>query len=186
MGKRHFQAQGAIKIMYCSPAHHRQIRRKHRFIFTKKKLQTNPQKIILKFLHNQKVNWKQRYIVRWTKLGDESTKIFHATATERYILNTITSLTIDDDKSVSDHCEKAALLWEEYRNRLGQSVQIEMHFDLSNLIQQHCLHSIETPFTKEDIDRVVAKLPSYKSPGLDGFNGLFIKKVLAHNQRGHI
>jgi hypothetical protein len=49
-------------------------------------------KYILKLLQFQKEYWKQRYTVRWTKLGDESTKFFHATSTERYRLNTITSL----------------------------------------------------------------------------------------------
>jgi hypothetical protein len=115
--------------------------------------------------------------MRWIKLGDESTKFFHAATTERYRLNTITSLIIEDDRLVSDHGEKAALLWEEYRNRLGQSVQIEMHFDLSNLIHQHCLHSIETTFTKEDINRVVARVPSDKSPALMALMGYFSKSI---------
>lgn len=34
---------------------------------------------------------------------------------------------------------------------------------------------IETPFTKEDIDKLVMKLPSNKAPGPDGFNRLFLK-----------
>jgi hypothetical protein len=51
-----------------------------------------------------------------------------------------------------------------------------MHFDLSNLIQERFLQSIEVSFTREDIDMVVAKLPSNKAPEFDGFNGLFLKK----------
>jgi hypothetical protein len=51
---------------------------------------------ILKLLQNQKEYWRKRYTVRWTKFGDESTKKFHAAATERYRFNTITSLdTVD-------------------------------------------------------------------------------------------
>jgi hypothetical protein len=49
-------------------------------------------KHILKLLQNQKEYWRKRYTVRWTKFGNESTNFFHAAATERYILNTITSL----------------------------------------------------------------------------------------------
>jgi hypothetical protein len=49
-------------------------------------------KHILKLLQHQKEYWKQRYTVRWTKLGDESTRFFHAAATERYRINTIPSL----------------------------------------------------------------------------------------------
>jgi hypothetical protein len=49
-------------------------------------------KHILKLLQNQKEYWRKRYTVRWTKFGNESTNFFHAAATERYRLNTITSL----------------------------------------------------------------------------------------------
>jgi hypothetical protein len=40
-------------------------------------------KHILKLLQNQKEYWRKRYTLRWTKFGDESTKKFHAAATER-------------------------------------------------------------------------------------------------------
>jgi hypothetical protein len=76
-------------------------------------------KFIQRLLHNQKIYWKQRYTVMWTKLGDESTKVVHAAAIEWYRNNTITSLTSEDGRSITDHGEKAALLWEEYRSRIG-------------------------------------------------------------------
>jgi hypothetical protein len=91
-------------------------------------------------------------------------------------LNTITSLASDDGRNISDHIEKAAMLWNEYRNRLGQSVNTIMHFDLQNLVHQHNLQQIEVPFSKEDIDKVVMRMPTDKAPGPDGFNGLFMKK----------
>jgi hypothetical protein len=66
---------------------------------------------IAKLLKHQKEYWKKRYTVRWTKLGDESTKFFHAAATERYRSNIITSLEDDDDgRIVLDHPGKAALI----------------------------------------------------------------------------
>jgi hypothetical protein len=51
-----------------------------------------------------------------------------------------------------------------------------MHFDLQNLVHQHNLQQIEAPFSKEDIDKVVMRMPTDKAPGPDGFNGLFMKK----------
>jgi hypothetical protein len=134
-------------------------------------------KHILKMLQNQKEYWRKRYTVRWTKFGDESTKKFHAAATERYRLNTITSLDTLDGRTVSDHHGKASLLWEEYKARLDCSTQTHMFFNIQDLVQQHDLHHIETPFTREDIDSVVERLPTDKAPGPDGFNGLFIKKA---------
>jgi hypothetical protein len=38
------------------------------------------------------------------------------------------------------------------------------------------LQQIEVPFSKEDIDKVVMRMPTDKAPGPDGFNGLFMKK----------
>jgi hypothetical protein len=77
---------------------------------------------------------------------------------------------------VNEHFEKAALLWEEYRNRLGCSTHAHMQFAPQELVQEHDLHEIEMPFNKEDIDRVVKVMLVDKAPGPDGFNGLFIKK----------
>jgi hypothetical protein len=90
-------------------------------------------------------------------------------------LNTITSLETVDDRTISDHHEKATLLWEEYKDRLGCSTQIQVHFNLHELVQHHNLEQIEAPFTKEDIDNVIKKTALRQSPGPDGFNGLFLK-----------
>jgi hypothetical protein len=134
----------------------------------------------------QKTYWKQRYTVRWTKLRDESTKFFHAAATERYRLNTITSLDTEEGRSVSTHQEKAAILWEEYKSRLGTTTETNMVFELQDLITQHNLEEIVTPFTKEDINKVVKELSNDKALDLMASMGLFLKKMLKHNQRGHI
>jgi hypothetical protein len=131
-------------------------------------------KHILKLLQHQKEYWKQRYTVRWTKLGDESTRFFHAAATERYRINTIPSLDIEDGRTVSEHLEKAALLWHEYKNRLGTSSHTHMHFN--HLIQPHDLQGIATPFTKKDIDDIIKIMSCDKAPGTDEFNGKFLKK----------
>jgi hypothetical protein len=67
-------------------------------------------KHILKVLQWQKEYWRKRYTVRWTMLADESTKFFHATATETFKINTITSLDIEDGRVLCSHLEKATLL----------------------------------------------------------------------------
>jgi hypothetical protein len=109
-------------------------------------------------------------------LGDNSTKFFHAAATERYMINTITSLDTQDGRIVTSHAEKVALLWEEYRKRLGDTIQSEMHFNLGSLVTSQNLQSLDQPFTQEDIDLVVKHLPFDKASGPDGFNGDFLKK----------
>jgi G3E family GTPase len=127
--------------------------------------------------------WRQRYTIRWTKLGDQSTKIFHAAATERYRINTITSIDTNDGRTLTAHADKASFIWEEYRSRLSCSNHTQMVFNLQELIQEQDLQNITTPFTKEDIDDVIKEMPSDKAPGPDGFSGTFIKKMLAYHQR---
>jgi hypothetical protein len=51
-----------------------------------------------------------------------------------------------------------------------------MHFNMTELLQTQNLEHITEPFTKEQIDAVVANMPLDKAPGPDGFNGKFIKK----------
>jgi hypothetical protein len=87
-------------------------------------------KHIEKLLKAQKDYWRKRYTVRWTKLGHESTRFFHATSTERFRINTITSLDAEDGRTIYSHTNKVAVILEEYKNRLGSSVQPQIHFNM--------------------------------------------------------
>jgi hypothetical protein len=78
---------------------------------------------------------------------------------------------------VHDHDAKAQILWEAYNERMGSSEFSHMYVDLASLlIPRDDLDWLDTPFTKEEIDKVIADLPNHKSSGLDGFNGEFQKK----------
>jgi len=113
------------------------------------------------------------YTNRWTR----SQSFFHAAATERYRQNTITSLETQDGRIIHDHFEKAALLLENFRARMGNSINPEMQYNLDDLVVNHeGLDQISAPFTKEEIDNVVKQMPVDKAPGPDSFNGMFFKK----------
>jgi hypothetical protein len=89
----------------------------------------------------------------------------------------ITSLQDANGVSHTDHHTKAGILWEANKDKLGTSDSPKMLYDLSQLLQQSVgLDSLSEPFTHEEIDAVVANLPSDKSPGPDGFNTDFVKK----------
>jgi hypothetical protein len=128
-------------------------------------------------LRQQQIYWKQRGTLKRVKFGDEGSKFVHAIATIRQRRNLITSLQDANGVSHTEHHTKAGILWEPYKDRLGTSDSPEMLFDLGQLIQQSdALGTLTEPFTHEEIDSVVASLPSDKSLGPDGFNTDFVKK----------
>jgi hypothetical protein len=55
--------------------------------------------------------WKSRFTIRWVKMGDENTAFFHAMATVRYRKNSIARFTLSDGREVTEHTEKAEILW---------------------------------------------------------------------------
>lgn len=83
----------------------------------------------------------------------------------------------DDVEPKSSHVDKASILWDVYKERLGISEFQHMVFDLVSLFpDQANLSALEEPFSHLEIDQVVASLPSDKSPVPDGFNTDFIKR----------
>jgi hypothetical protein len=83
------------------------------------------------------------------------------------------------DAEICDHDGKAHILWESFKDRMGQSDNPSMHFNLQDYfgmgMSQDMRESLEVPFTREEIVKVVNNLPNEKSPRLDGFNNEFIK-----------
>lgn len=74
----------------------------------------------------------------------------------------------------TSHQNKAQILWEAYKERLGVSEYQNMVLDLHSLLgDQVDLSALEEPFSHEEIDQVVAQMPSDKSPGPNGFNTYF-------------
>jgi hypothetical protein len=127
-------------------------------------------------LKQQKIYWKQRGKIKWVREGDAGTKFFHAHATIKHRRNTIAVLKDTQGNSCQQHEEKAALLWDSFKQRLGTSEFSSMVFDLNGLVQrQEELQQLEIPFSKKEIDDVVDGLPNDKSLGPDGFTNEFIK-----------
>jgi hypothetical protein len=122
----------------------------------------------------------QRGRIKWAILGDENIKFFHTTTTIKNNRNIIMVLKDGIGQDKHNHEEKAILLWESFKDRLATSEFTHMHFDLSLYIHPTAnLDDLVMTFTKEEIDSVVSNLPNGKSPGPDGFNTKFMKKMLA-------
>jgi hypothetical protein len=89
---------------------------------------------LISLLHQQRLYWRQRGTIKWVKLGDENTKFFHANASIRHRRNSITSLVDNDNNVVHGHEQKASLLWNDFKERLGTSSYNGMLFDLPSLV----------------------------------------------------
>jgi hypothetical protein len=83
---------------------------------------------------------------------------------------------LDDGRIVDSHEEKAAAFLSSFKGRMGVSQTPDICFDLAELFQRvDGLEDVSSPFTKEEIDKVIKSIPVDKAPGPDGFNGMFLK-----------
>jgi hypothetical protein len=121
--------------------------------------------------------WEKKVFHNLIKVGEDNTNFFHAMVNQRFRRNTISNLKLDNGDIVSDHEHMAGVIYQKYRDRMGQSRGINMGFDLANLLHPVAgLDHLTRPFTKEEMDLIVKHMPADKAPGPDGFNGLFLKK----------
>jgi hypothetical protein len=132
---------------------------------------------LISLLKQQKAYWKQRGAIKWATLGDASTKFFHAQATTKYRRNLITQLQDEDGLVVTEHDDKANLIWLAFKERLGGTSFTSMGFNLSlHFTLLPDLGNLVESFIRAEVDAVVKSLPSAKSPGPDGFNSDFLKR----------
>jgi hypothetical protein len=92
---------------------------------------------LIALLQNQKSYWKQRGKIKWVKLGDANTSFFHTKATINYRHNYISKLQNSNQAEVYDHEGKAAILWKAFKDRMGQSDNPKMQFNLEGIIDSN-------------------------------------------------
>lgn len=114
--------------------------------------------------------------MRWVKLGDENTHFFHTMATIAHKRNFIVALSDSDGNSITDHEQKANLLWSTFKQRTRVSDFSGISYNLNDLLVSHDLEGLDAYFSQDEIEMVIRSLPNSHAHGPDGFNGLFIKK----------
>jgi hypothetical protein len=85
-------------------------------------------------LEQQRVYWQQRGRIKWVSLGGENTKKIHAPTTIKHNKNAIMMLRNGSGEEKYSHEDKAHILWEAYKDRLGTSEFSHIYFDLSQLL----------------------------------------------------
>jgi hypothetical protein len=146
------------------------------------RLETSFRKLVKLYLSNllesRRIYWKQRNTMRWVKLAYENTQFFYTVATIAHKKNFIVALSNAEGNSIVDHEQKANLLWNAFKQRMGVSEFSGISYDLHNLLSPLDLDGLDSDFSQEEIDLVIRTLPNSHALGPDGFNGLFIKKML--------
>lgn len=96
-------------------------------------------------------------------------------ATMCYRKNYISNIYGPDGTVYSSHDQKAAFIWQSYKERPGHFTNPTMLFDLSEMIQPHNLAHLDEQFTIDEIEYVAKEFPTDRAPGPDGFNGYFLR-----------
>lgn len=124
---------------------------------------------------------RQKSRINWLAKRDANTKIFFTAVKVRQARNRIGML-----KNCQGDClTSTGAIQEEiisfYKKLLGDCATSLTGLDL-NTIRAGPVLSLETratlikPVTTEEIDRALYQIDDNKTPGIDGFNGLFFKK----------
>jgi len=107
---------------------------------------------------------------------DENSKLFQAMASISHRKNSIASLIVPGGSiSVTNHKQKARILWNIFRNRMGVSKFSSISHNLQSLLSIHDLSSIEGDFIDSEFDTIIKSIPADHALGPNGFNGKFIR-----------
>lgn len=82
-----------------------------------------------------------------------------------------------EDRTISAHEEKAQVLLNSFKNRMGTTEHIQMVLNLNSLFHRiQGLEALSSIPSRNEMDQIIKNLPIDRAPGPDGFNGLFLKK----------
>ena len=84
-------------------------------------------------------------------MGDENSSFFHCMATISHKKIFMVSLIKPDGTSVTEHEQKANLLWSAYKQRLGCTKFTNMAYYLTSLLTQHDLDHLDLDFSQEEM-----------------------------------
>lgn len=121
--------------------------------------------------------WKQRGKIRGAIEGDENTRFFHASATQRSRTNKIPKL-IHSDADMFLHEQKAAILKNFFLQLIGVTKIAIWNFDLLQLypLPLPQLRELAIPFAHKEIQDAFLNMNTNASPGPDGFDPIFFCK----------
>jgi hypothetical protein len=118
---------------------------------------------------------KQKSRLTWIREGDANTRFFHAMASSRRRNNHIALLT-NGSEVATTQSDKHQLIFQHFQNHIGSCPPRSLGINFTELgwLPQQ-LHHLELPFTEQEVDKTIKSLPKQKSPGPNGYIGIFFK-----------
>ncbi|XP_073152537.1 uncharacterized protein [Henckelia pumila] len=141
------------------------------------------EKEIEKLYDQEEIHWKQRSRVNWLSQGDRNTKFFHSSASTRCQNKLIKGLFNSLGEWFDDEPNMVGITTDYFSSLFASSnpsqSDIESVLEFINpIVNNHMNDILCTPFTAEEIRKVMFEMHPSKSPGPDGFTALFYKKLL--------
>ena len=120
--------------------------------------------------------WQQRSRVQWLKNGDQNTKFFHGTATQRKRKNFIKGLCDGNGVWQEDEEVFLAIITDFYTHLFTSSnpQALDMVLDgVDAVVTEIMSAELMRPFTSEEVGMAIKEMAPLKAPGLDGMPPLF-------------
>lgn len=117
--------------------------------------------------------------MEWLKFGDQNTRFFHERAKTRTRTNTIHSVLDDQNVWQTDPKVIGALFCGYFSGLFTSSGGLCMDHILRFIdpcISDDMNSKLMRPFTREELEKTLFKMPPTKSPGVDGMNAIFFQK----------
>lgn len=130
-------------------------------------------------LFQEELHWYKKSCEKWVKLGDRNTKHFHAQTQNRRRRNKIRGFTLPN----GIWCTDDGILQEEalqcFRNLFCSPFpQPVDSFPILQVprLSDDMIQDLSHPVSKEEVSAALNHMHPYKSPGPDGFQGIFFKQ----------
>ena len=120
--------------------------------------------------------WHQRSCIQWLKDGDQNTRFFHGSATQRKRQNFIKGLRDDQGVMQEDEGAVSAVLIEYYSKLFTSSNPHDLDHILDGvqpMVTDEMRAELDKPYTSEEVGEAIRQMAPLKAPGPDGMPPLF-------------